>query len=94
MDNKATIEENGRVRVYRIDRTNIGERSFKKTELKPHQNKYYCIPPKQNAEFVACMEDVLDVYAQPIPFGRFTAAQRYIGNVTNKKEIDIVDLFL
>ena len=25
----------------------------------------WCIPPKQNAEFVACMEDVLDVYARP-----------------------------
>ena len=28
-------------------------------------NKYYCIPPEQNSAFVACMEDVLDVYAQP-----------------------------
>ncbi|MBQ9719222.1 MAG: IS630 family transposase [Oscillospiraceae bacterium] len=25
----------------------------------------WCIPPKQNAEFVARMEDVLDVYARP-----------------------------
>lgn len=25
----------------------------------------WCIPPKQNAEFVACMEDVLEVYARP-----------------------------
>jgi hypothetical protein len=33
-----------------------------KNELKPHLKKYWCIPPKQNAEFVACMEDVLDVY--------------------------------
>ena len=33
--------------------------------MKPHQNKYYCIPPKANAEFVACMEDVLELYAQP-----------------------------
>jgi len=27
-------------------------------------NEYWCIPPKQNAEFVACMEDVLDVYTR------------------------------
>ncbi len=25
----------------------------------------WCIPPKQNAEFVAHMEDVLEVYARP-----------------------------
>ena len=25
----------------------------------------YCIPPEQNAAFVACMEDVLDVYQRP-----------------------------
>ena len=25
-------------------------------------NKYWCIPSKEDAEFVACMEDVLDVY--------------------------------
>lgn len=25
----------------------------------------WCIPPKQNAEFVAHMEDVLDVYSRP-----------------------------
>ncbi len=27
--------------------------------------KCYCIPPQQNAAFVACMEDVLDVYHLP-----------------------------
>lgn len=28
-------------------------------------NDYWCIPPKEDAEFVACMEDVLDVYELP-----------------------------
>lgn len=28
-------------------------------------NEYWCIPPKQSAEFVASMEDVLDVYEMP-----------------------------
>lgn len=28
-------------------------------------NEYWCIPPKENAEFVACMEDVLDIYEMP-----------------------------
>lgn len=28
-------------------------------------NKMWCIPPKQNADFVAHMEDVLEVYSRP-----------------------------
>ncbi|MGH3750148.1 MAG: IS630 family transposase [Micromonosporaceae bacterium] len=36
----------------------------KKTELRPHLRKCWTIPPKQNAEFVARMEDVLAVYAR------------------------------
>lgn len=28
-------------------------------------NAYWCIPPKQNADFVAHMEDVLDIYEMP-----------------------------
>ena len=31
-------------------------------ELKPWQNKEWCIPAKENAEFVCAMEDVLEVY--------------------------------
>jgi len=34
-------------------------------ELKPWLRKEWCIPPKQNAEFVYHMEDVLDVYHRP-----------------------------
>lgn len=33
--------------------------------LKPWQKQEWCIPPKQNAAFVAQMEQVLDVYQQP-----------------------------
>ena len=39
-----------------------GTQDAKKNELKPHLNKYWCIPPKANAAFVAAMEDVLEVY--------------------------------
>ena len=28
-------------------------------------NDYWCIPLKEDADFVACMEDVLDVYELP-----------------------------
>ncbi len=34
-------------------------------ELKPHLKKCWVIPPKQNAEFVAHMEDVLEIYHLP-----------------------------
>ncbi|MCZ6866375.1 MAG: IS630 family transposase, partial [Chloroflexi bacterium] len=34
---------------------------LKKNELKPWQKKEWCIP-EVSAEFVACMEDVLDLY--------------------------------
>jgi hypothetical protein len=33
--------------------------------LKPWLNKRFCIPPEANEEFVASMEDVLDVYQRP-----------------------------
>lgn len=33
--------------------------------LKPHLHKCWCIPPKHNAEFVASMEDVLELYHLP-----------------------------
>jgi hypothetical protein len=33
--------------------------------LKPWQNKEWCIPAKQNAEFVCAMEAILDIYKRP-----------------------------
>jgi len=42
------------------------EAHAQKNELKPHLNEYWCIPPEQNAEFVACMEDVRE--GPPRPF--------------------------
>lgn len=44
----------------------LGDRPrAKKNELKPHRKKYWVIPPDQNGEFVAAMEDVLEVYHRP-----------------------------
>ena len=42
----------------------VASSGAEKNVLKPHLNNYWCIPPKQSAEFVACMEDVLDVYTR------------------------------
>lgn len=36
-----------------------------KNKLRPHENDYRCILSKDDAEFIACMEDVLDVYELP-----------------------------
>lgn len=33
--------------------------------MKPHRDQYWCIPPDANGEFVAAMEDVLEVYHRP-----------------------------
>lgn len=43
-----------------VGRTAIG--CALKKRLQPHRNDYWCIPSKEDAEFVACMEDILDVY--------------------------------
>ncbi|MEM9941589.1 MAG: IS630 family transposase [Planctomycetota bacterium] len=39
--------------------------TLKKNELKPHLKEQWVIPPEKNAEFVAAMEDVLEVYQRP-----------------------------
>jgi hypothetical protein len=36
-----------------------------KNSLKPHLKQQWVIPPQQNADFVAAMEDVLEVYHRP-----------------------------
>lgn len=33
--------------------------------LRSHKNDYQCIPSKEDAEFIACMEDILDIYELP-----------------------------
>jgi hypothetical protein len=36
-----------------------------KNVLQPHRKEQWVIPPEQNAEFVAAMEDILEVYQRP-----------------------------
>ena len=47
-----------------LSRATIG-RVLKRNDLRPHLNAYWCIPPEENAEFVANMEDILDLYQMP-----------------------------
>ena len=37
----------------------------KKNELRPHVRQAWVIPPEANADFVAAMEDILEVYRRP-----------------------------
>lgn len=36
-----------------------------KNQLRPHRSDYWCLPKKEDPEFIACMEDILDVYELP-----------------------------
>lgn len=36
-----------------------------KKRLRPHRSDYWCIPSIEDADFIAAMEDVLDVYELP-----------------------------
>lgn len=47
-----------------LSRSTVG-RVMKRNEIRPHLNTYWCIPPKEDADFVASMEDILDVYQLP-----------------------------
>ena len=40
-------------------------RILKRNEIRPHLSEYWCIPPEEDAEFVANMEDILDLYHMP-----------------------------
>jgi hypothetical protein len=47
-----------------ISHTSVGT-VLKKSPLKPWRQECWCIPPKEDASFVAAMEDVLEVYQRP-----------------------------
>lgn len=57
-------EEMAVILETKLSRSTIG-RILQKNDLRPHLSEYWCIPPQADAEFVAAMEDVLDVYQQP-----------------------------
>ena len=47
-----------------LSRATIG-RTLKNNDIRPHLTEYWCIPPEADAEFVADMEDILDLYQEP-----------------------------
>ena len=60
MDAEAPVGEVGGAGDNRLHITHAGGEDIKKNEYKPHLKKMWCIPPDQNAAFVAAMEDVLE----------------------------------
>jgi hypothetical protein len=65
MDSTVADGKNCRIIYTSVYKQRNGSPHFKKTELKPHLKKQWCIPAQQNGEFVARMEDILEVYALP-----------------------------
>jgi hypothetical protein len=55
----------GRTSVYRWYFIRNGTPDAKKNELKPWKVVGWVIPAKENGEFVAAMEKILDVYKRP-----------------------------
>ncbi|HET7719586.1 MAG TPA: IS630 family transposase [Acidimicrobiales bacterium] len=65
MDLAAPGRQAGRAARRRVALVRDGAPGAQKNELKPHLRQQWVIPPEQSAEFVARMEDVLDVYQRP-----------------------------
>lgn len=57
-------EESAVILEDSLGRATVG-RVMKRNVIRPHLNSYWCIPPKEDADFVANMEDILDVYQLP-----------------------------
>ena len=64
MDVAIARRRGGEAGIDRLYLQGDGQTGAEKNELKPWRKKEWCIP-KVSAEFVACMEDVLDLYAEP-----------------------------
>src|SRR5262249_4903080 len=65
LDAQAAGRPAGRVGGGRLRQRRDGPARAQKNELKPWLKEQWCIPPVASAEFVAAMEDVLEVYHRP-----------------------------
>lgn len=57
-------DESAIILEEKLSRATIG-RMLQRNEIKPYLTEYWCIPPSEDADFVAAMEDVLDIYQRP-----------------------------
>ena len=65
LDSQVISQPAGGIGGGRYDQRPDGAPHAKKNGIRPHLQKRWVIPPEADAEFVACMEDVLDVYERP-----------------------------
>ena len=65
MDASSFVREKCSTRDCWLNLAHSNRKNTKKNEFKPHLRKMWCIPPDQNASFVAAMEDILEVYSRP-----------------------------
>jgi len=65
LDTSITCRKSGRVGNCTGNKPNYRTEDSKKNNITSRKVQYYVIPPKQNGEFVAGMETVLDLYEKP-----------------------------
>src|SRR5262249_26814626 len=65
LDHEATGRPAGRAGGLRLGQRRDRPPRAQKNELRPHRKEQWVIPPRQSGEFVARMEDVLEVYHRP-----------------------------
>lgn len=92
MDSQASARQACRAGDCRVSLGHDGLQHAKKNSLKPHLGKYWKIPPDESGEFVARMEDVLDVchrpYSAEFPVACMDESSRQLaGEVTRPMEM-------
>src|SRR4029077_20237298 len=64
LDLATARRRNGGLGTRRCDQSRDGSPCAKKNGMTKRKIEYWVIPPEQDAEFVACMEEVLETYEQ------------------------------
>jgi hypothetical protein len=64
LDDEAACRQGGGIRIHRVVLTRSSAQADEKNALKPWQKRQWCIP-EVDAQFVALMEDLLDLYGVP-----------------------------
>ena len=64
LDVATARRRNGGLGSGRFDQSRDGPQDAKKNGMTKRKIEYWVIPPEQDAEFVACMEEVLETYAE------------------------------
>ena len=63
------LQEDPSIGIESVGRSSVA-RAMKRNSIRPHLSEYWCIPPSEDAGFVARMEEVLDLYKMPYDIKR------------------------